>query len=204
MARIGVLGGTFDPPHMGHLWLAESARQTLSLDLILFIPVGEPPHKEGQTITEVRHRLAMTECAIESNAHLALDETDVGRPPPHFTATLLALLNTRYPASDLWLLIGSDSLDELPTWHRPDLVVQRCRLACLPRPGVTVDWIRLSNRIPGIDSAVDMLDGPTIQLSATQIRRWVAAGRSARYLVPEKVLDYIETNRLYLSLGSRT
>jgi nicotinate-nucleotide adenylyltransferase len=197
MGRIGVLGGTFDPIHYGHLWLGEAAREQLNLDQVLFLPAGQPPHKPDTWITSADHRLAMAELAMGGNPHFAIHDLDARRPPPHYTATLMPLLRQAYPGADLWLVIGSDSLADLPNWHRPESVIEQCRLAVLPRPSITVNWVTLSQAVPGVDAAVDMLDGPTIDLSGSRIRRWAAAGRSLQYLVPDKVLDYIRQEKLY-------
>lgn len=194
---IGLLGGTFDPPHVGHLWLAEAAREQLGLDSVLFLPVGTPPHKEGRVVTAVPHRLAMTQLAIQDNPAFALDTTDSDRSPPHTTVTLLPQIQARFSEAQLWLLIGADSLRDLPTWVEPQRLVQQCRLAVLPRPGVEVDWESLETAVPHIQHATHWLDGPSVALSATQIRRWAEAGRSLRYLTPPVVLAYIQQHGLY-------
>ncbi|HRQ39034.1 MAG TPA: nicotinate (nicotinamide) nucleotide adenylyltransferase [Chloroflexota bacterium] len=194
---IGLLGGTFDPPHVGHLWLAEAAREQLGLARVLFLPVGTPPHKEGKTITAVSHRLTMTQLAIQDNPAFTLDTTDADRKPPHTTVTLLPQIQTRYPDAQLWLLIGADSLRDLPAWVEPQRLIQQCQLAVLPRPGVEIDWEVLETAVPHIRRATQWLDGPSVSLSATQIRHWAAAGRSLRYLTPPAVLAYIQQHGLY-------
>lgn len=195
--KLGLLGGTFDPPHVGHLWLGETAREQLGLDEVLFLPVGEPPHKQGKSVSAVFHRLAMTQLAIANNPRFALDTTDIDRPPPHSTVSLIPHLCACYPSAQLWLLIGSDSLRDFPTWHDPHLLIQRCRLAVLPRPGVVIDWQKLETAVPGITASVDMLGGPMVAISSTEVRQWIGNGRSLRYLVPPEVLAYIRTNGLY-------
>lgn len=197
MERIGLLGGTFDPPHLGHLWLAEAARQTLNLDKVLFLPAGRPPHKSNDPVTAVHHRQQMTALAAGDNNHFLLSMTDAERPSPHYTSTLLPLIQQHYPQAALWLLVGSDSLRDLPFWHEPQKVIAQCRLAVLPRPGVVVDWVWLSLSVPGVDQAVDMLAGPTMDISSTVIRQWLAAGRHPRYLIPPPVLAYIQEQQLY-------
>lgn len=197
MRRIGLLGGTFDPPHVGHLWLAEAAREQLGLNEVLFLPVGEPPHKEGRRITAVSHRLTMTQLAIQDNPAFALDTTDSDRPPPHTTVTLLPLIQTQYPDAQLWLIIGADSLRDLPTWVEPQRLISQCRLAVLPRPGVEIDWQVLETAVPHIRTITHWLEGPSVALSATQIRHWAEEGRSLRYLIPPTVLAYIQQHRLY-------
>ncbi|WP_420632302.1 nicotinate-nucleotide adenylyltransferase [Candidatus Leptofilum sp.] len=197
MSRIGLLGGTFDPPHWGHLWLAELARVELELDKVLFLPVGNPVHKQRRVITAVPHRLHMVSLAIQDNPHFVLDTTDCNRSAPHTTVTLLPLLRQAYPNADFWLLIGGDSLRDLPTWVEPTRLIQQCRLAVLMRPGAEIDWQDLETAVPGIETAVDLLDGPTLSISATAIRRWVQNGFEPTYLLPTAVAKYIQQNHLY-------
>jgi len=195
--RIGLLGGTFDPPHWGHLWLAELARVQLKLDKVLFLPVGEPVHKVGWQITAVSHRLHMVSLAIQNNPNFILDTTDCDRPVPHSTVTLLPLLRQAHLNARFWLLIGEDSLRDLPTWNKPDQIIALCRLAMVPRPGVEIDWALLESAVPGSKTAVDELSGPTLSISATAIRNWVQQGHEPTYLVPTAVSDYIERHQLY-------
>ena len=197
MGRIGLLGGTFDPLHIGHLWLAETAITQLHLDRVLFLPVGQPPHKQGRHITAVAHRLTMLQQAISDYARFGLDEIDIHRPPPHTTVTLLPLLQARYPQARLWWLIGSDSLRDLPTWSQPQQLIELCRLGVLPRPGVELAWEWLEEVVPGVQTAVDMLAGPTVAISSTAIRQWAMAGHGLRFLVPATVAVYIKAHNLY-------
>jgi nicotinate-nucleotide adenylyltransferase len=191
------LGGTFDPPHIGHLWLAEAARQQLELDKVLFLPAGEPPHKLDYKVSPADHRLEMTRLAVSSNEWFAVDDQDVRRPPPHYTLTLMEHFHQRSQETLYWLLIGSDSLRDLPTWHKPDEIMKLARLGVLPRSGVTVDWDALTQTLPRVESAVDFVDAPTIELSSTEIRHWLESGKSLRYLVPQTVLEYIAVHNLY-------
>jgi nicotinate-nucleotide adenylyltransferase len=194
--RIGLLGGTFDPPHVGHLWLAETAQAQLGLAQVLFLPVGEPVHKERE-ITAVFHRLAMTQLALADYHTFHLDTTDAERPAPHATYTLLPLLRQQYPQADFRLLIGGDSLRDFATWREPQQVIEQYRLAVLPRPGVDVDWEELEEAVPGIREAVDWLDGPIFPLSSTEIRNWIRAGYPVRALVGTAVADYIKQYQIY-------
>ncbi len=195
--RIGLLGGTFDPPHLGHLWVAETAREQLGLDQMLFLPVGEPPHKQNQSVTAVSHRLAMTQLAIAGNPEFVLDTTDTDRPLPHTTHTLLPLLHQTYPDSQFWFLIGADSLHDFPTWGSPEKIIAQCRLAVYPRPGVTIDWPKLQTAVPEIETAVDLIRGPIMSISSSGIRNWRRLGHSVRYLVTADVLAYMDANGLY-------
>ena len=195
--RIGVLGGTFDPPHLGHLWLAESAKAQLNLDCVLFLPVGQPPHKQKAQYTNLSHRLVMTKLAIQDNLNFVLDKSDIERPLPHTTATLLPLIQNNHPNADLWLVIGADSLRDFPSWSRPRKIIEQCRLAVLGRPGVTIDWDDLNTAVPGSKQATDFLAGPTMAISSTEIREWAAAGHSLRYLVYPAVAEYINEYQVY-------
>lgn len=198
-SKVGLLGGTFDPPHWGHLWLAELARVQLGLDKVLFLPVGQPLHKSEREITAVSHRTQMVSLAIQGNPHFVLDQTDSQRPPPHSTVSLLPLLRQSYLEAQFWLLLGGDSLRDLPTWRKPKRLITLCRLAVLERPGAAVDWEVLETAVPQIQTAVDELSGPTLSLSATAIRTWLRKGHAPTYLLPTAVSDYIQQQQLYQS-----
>lgn len=195
--RLGVLGGTFDPPHIGHLILAETARINLQLDQVLFLPVGDPPHKLGQAISPSRHRVAMTQLAIADHSAFVVDSTDVDRPPPHYTVTLLPLLQQAHPKDELWLVLGSDSLRDLSQWHDAEQLLYQARLAVLDRPGVTINWPVLEAALPNLQERLDWLEGPSVTVSATMLREFAAANRSLRYLVPDAVRSYLAAHQLY-------
>ena len=195
--KLGLLGGTFDPPHVGHLWLAESAREQLHLDQVLFLPVGEPPHKEGNRVTAVSQRLHMTQLAINDHPAFCLDTTDIERPLPHTTCSLLPLIRAAHPQADMWLLMGADSLRDFPTWHEPACIITQCRLAVLDRPGVVVDWPSLETAVPGLRAVTDMLAGPTMDISSTAVRHWARHNHSLRYLVPPQTIQFIQQAGLY-------
>lgn len=195
--RIGLLGGTFDPPHVGHLWLAEAAQAQLGLARVLFLPVGEPVHKR-EGITAVSHRLAMIQLALNHYPTFYPDTTDADRPPPHATYSLLSLLRQQYAQAQFWLLIGGDSLRDFPTWRRPQQIMEQCRLAVLPRPQAEIAWQTLEEAVPGIQARVDWLEGPTLALSSTEIRTLLKAGHSVQALVGTAVAGYIRQQRLYV------
>ena len=197
MERLGILGGSFDPPHMGHIALVEIASHQLYLDEVTWAPSRHPPHK--RPAAAIHHRLAMTRLAIADQPHSSLCLLDVTRPGPHFTADLLELLRTeRGSQVAFWFLVGQDSLYELASWHAPAKVLQNCRLAVMPRQGPPVDWRHLGQIVPGIEDKVDWLGGPTIELASTTIRHQIRQGQSITGRVPAAVLDYIIENRLYL------
>lgn len=198
---IGILGGAFDPPHVGHLILGETARQQLTLDRVLFMPTGQPPHKRDLTVTAAHHRLAMTRLAVKDNEAFVASVMDMERPAPHYTVTLRPYLEELFPASEFIMLIGGDSLHDLPQWHEPQGIVEQWQIAVLPRPESTLDWHRIEQAVPGARQVTTVLDGPSIALSSTQIRRWVSAGRSLRYLMPSAVAQYIKEHGLYEDHG---
>ncbi len=195
--RVGLLGGTFDPPHIGHLWLGETAKDQLELDEVWFLPVGEPPHKAGGETTAVFHRHQMTQLAIQSTPYFSINRSDIDRTPPHTTISLLHMLRQQYQDTQFCLIIGADSLRDLPIWNSPCQIIKQCRLAVLDRPGVVIDWDVLETAVPDVRAATDWLDGPTVDISSTAIRAWARAGRSLNVLVETAVLHYIRENKLY-------
>ncbi len=195
---VGLLGGSFDPPHIGHLLLAQAGRRQLKLDQVVFLPVGQPPHKGLANLSPLVHRVAMTQLAMAHEPAGHVDLTDAHRPPPHYTSTLLPLMQARTPGP-LWLLLGADSLRDLLSWHAPAEIVAQARLAVLPRPGVVVDWEALERHLPGLRAQVVWLEGPHLALSSTQLRAWAQAGHPLTHLTPPAVEAYIQTHRLYLA-----
>ncbi len=197
MERLGLLGGTFDPLHIGHLILASIAAEALALDAVWFVPAADPPHKQGRAITPAEHRLAMLALGIAGDSRFALSRIDVDRPGPQYSVDMVALAQALQPQAALFFLLGSDSLVDLPHWYRPDLLLSRCTLGVYRRPGVPLDMAALEARLPGLHGRVVWVDGPGISLSASAIRERVRAGQSIRYLVPESVRVYIQAHQLY-------
>jgi nicotinate-nucleotide adenylyltransferase len=197
MTRLGVLGGTFDPPHIAHLVMAEQAREQLHLSCVLFVPAGQPPHKLDRPVTPAELRVAMTQLAIAGNPAFELARVDVDRPGPHYTADMLALICKANPGDELYLLIGSDSLRDLFTWHDPARVVAQARLAVMRRPGAEPEMRTLESALPGITDRVDWVDIPWLDISSSDIQRRVRAGLSIRYFVPRAVESFIVEHGLY-------
>lgn len=201
MRRIGLLGGTFDPPHLGHLWLGETAVSELHLDEIWVLPVGDPPHKESRSVTAVSHRLNMTQLALEPFPYFQLSTLDSQRKPPHTTISLLNLLHEESNDYQFWLLIGADSLRDFPSWSQPNEIIKLCRLGVLERPEVIINWDFLETAVPHLKSKVDWLNGPTVDISSTTIRSWIKAGHSVQALVGTAVWHYILEHKLYTRSG---
>ena len=197
---LGVLGGTFDPPHYGHLALAESARVQLRLDLLLFVPAGQQPLKPDRPTTPPHHRVAMVEAAIADNPAFAVSRVDLYRPGPHYTVETLALLRQEYPGAELYFLMGGDSLADLLAWRDPARIVRQATLAVMPRPGSQPDLEMLERAVPGLRERLIWLDAPHLGISASDLRRRARAGLSLRYLVPPSVEGYIRQHRLYGAL----
>ncbi len=193
--KIGLMCGTFNPPHIGHLILAQTAFQLLGLDRVLFLPVGDPTHKS--TGTRLTDRLEMTKLVIMGNENFELDTTDAYREGPHYTSTLLPLLKEKFRDGRFWLLIGSDSLITFPQWHEPTHLLNDCRLAVLNRPGYKPDMAELAQSIPELPNRTDFLDGPTIHLSSSWLRQNIPTTSSMTYLLPAEVEQYAREQRLY-------
>jgi nicotinate-nucleotide adenylyltransferase len=197
--RVGILGGTFDPIHYGHLVAAEDCRAQLGLTEVLFVPAGHPPHKRNQQITPVANRLAMAELAIVDNPHFRLSRVDVDRPGPSYSVDMVQALQAELgPESQLFFILGRDSLLDLPTWHEPDRLAQLCQLVAVTRPGYPpLDLTQLNSVIPNARERIISLEVPELNLASSDIRRRVAEGRPIRYLVPESVRRYIKESGLY-------
>ncbi|HET7034159.1 MAG TPA: nicotinate-nucleotide adenylyltransferase [Thermomicrobiaceae bacterium] len=201
VTRLGIIGGTFDPVHLGHLIIAEEFWYRLGLERVLFLPTSSPPHKVGRAISPVADRLAMLRLAIEGNPHFAVSLVDVERSGPTYTADTLAILAGQHPGAQLFFLIGLDSLRDLPTWHEPGRIVRQARLAVAGRPGVTLDLPAVLAQVPEAADRIDFVDVPQIDISASAIRRRVRNGAPITYQVPPAVEAYISARGLYRTLG---
>ncbi len=196
--RIGVFGGTFDPPHLGHLILASEARAQLRLDRLLWVLTSVPPHKLGQSITALEDRLAMLQRALKGEPAFEISRVDIDRPGPHYSADTMRLLRKANPGATLAFLIGEDSLRDLTTWHDPAALVAECdEIGVMQRPAVVTDLSVLEAKIPGIAAKVHFVDAPLLEIASHEIRSRVAEGRPFRYFVPEAVYKYILEKGLY-------
>jgi len=196
--RVGILGGTFDPPHIGHLILGEYAADALGLSRLLYMPAADPPHKRNKPKTPIQHRLAMLHLALADNPRFEISRVDVERTGPHYALDTVQLVQAQHPQAEIYFVMGSDSLYDLPTWHRPAEFMRACKLAVMRRPGFDAYPDMYEDILPGLAQRVVMIDAPLVEVSSTDISRRLAAGRSVRYLVPDSVLAYIQQNRLYI------
>lgn len=198
--RFGIVGGTFDPPHYAHLILAEHAREELDLERVLFVPAGIPPHKE-YTRLSVEHRLNMLQLAIEDNPVFAISRVDVDRPGPHYSIDMVNLLREQYPGVEFTFIMGEDMFNDLPNWERAEGLFTdgRLKVAVMRRLG-SMGVLRADaheDTLPGLALTVTMLASPLIEISSTDLVRRIREGRSARYLLPDAVLMYIQEHNLY-------
>jgi nicotinate-nucleotide adenylyltransferase len=195
--NIGVLGGTFDPIHIGHLVVAEEARIKLGLREVLFVPAGQPWLKLGRNITLAVHRVEMVRRAIADNPHFKLCTLEVERPGPSYTVDTLTMLRKQLGSeASFFFILGRDTLAELPLWKEPEKLVQLCRLVVAPRLG-SKDLKHLETAIPGVLDKVIQLDMPVIGISSSGIRQRLAQGLPVRYLVPPEVEKYITEHKIY-------
>jgi nicotinate-nucleotide adenylyltransferase len=197
-SRFGILGGSFDPLHYGHLALAETARAQLELSRVIFVPAGAPPHKRNRPMSSAEDRAAMTAVAIADNPAFALSRVDLERPGPHYTVEMLTLLRAQYPHVDAWFfLLGEDALHDLPIWRDPQGILEQASLAVMPRMGQRVDPAKLIAALPPLAERLVWLDVPPVDFSATDLRRRVREGLPLRYLVPPPVEAYIREHNLH-------
>jgi nicotinate-nucleotide adenylyltransferase len=196
--KIGLFGGTFDPPHLGHLILASEAVHQLDLSRLLWMLAPDPPHKLDQPVTLLPHRLEMLKRAIADNPAFEISYLEIDRPGPHYTIDTLRLLSQLEPNADIILLLGGDSLRALPSWRFcAELVAGVHQIGVMRRPGEPFDMSALESEIPGVTEKVTFIDAPLQDLASREIRRRVASGEAYRYYVHPAVFDYIEANRLY-------
>ena len=197
--RIGFLGGSFDPPHLGHLMLGETARDILSLDKVLFAPVLSHPIKSGYFQAPPIHRINMLGIAVGDNTNFCISRIDIDRPGPYYSVDSLKILREEYPDDILYFIIGGDNFKDIHSFYRPEALTQFADLAVIKRSGETLIPNMHEAMLPGLKDHVTIIDLPmlSIWLSSTEIRDRIRRGMSVRYIVPDEVLLYIHQNNLY-------
>lgn len=217
--RIGLLGGTFNPIHTGHLYIAEAVQEKLHLDRILFIPSGNPPHKKEEEIPPAKHRLEMTRLALLGRPGFELCDIEVRRPGKSYSVETVSELQRRYPNDRLFFIIGTDAFFDLPAWKEPERLLSLCDFVVVARPGHPFSQLPNLGPLRGIDpaplreldrrkeemvtlpiasrSAIHFISIPPSPISASQIRKELAAGKKMKNLLPEPVASYIIKNKLY-------
>ncbi|HEY59432.1 MAG TPA: nicotinate (nicotinamide) nucleotide adenylyltransferase [Anaerolineae bacterium] len=196
--RLGIFGGTFDPPHVGHLILAMEAYDQLGLARVLWVLTPDPPHKRGKKIVPLDIRLRMVEAAIDSDPFFELSRVDVDRPGPHYVLDTLKILHTLHPDDELVFLIGGDSLHDIPAWHQPIAFVDSCdKLGVMHRVGEKINLERLEKEIQGISDKIEFIEAPLLEVSSNQIRHLVSQGKPFRYYLSPSVFQIIKEKHLY-------
>lgn len=194
--RLGIMGGTFDPIHYGHLFVAEEARARFGLDRVLFVPNGAPPHKKEYLLTNARHRYEMTRLAIADNPAFACTTLELDRPGPSYTVDTLTTLRDQYPSAELFYITGIDAIADILTWRRHAEIIRMATFIAAARPGFDVKM--LQDRLPATYMQRILLLGTTAQgISSTEIRERIRAKLPTRYLMPEEVRNYIQEHHLY-------
>jgi nicotinate-nucleotide adenylyltransferase len=198
VTRTGILGGTFDPIHYGHLVIAEDARVYLHLEKVLIVPAYQPPHKPNGSYSPFKHRVRMVELAIARNPHLAISLIETRLPVPSYTTDTLRALQAELGAdAELYFIMGMDSLANLLTWHRPDELLRLCRIVVAERAGYQVDIATLEKGLPGLRERMELIDTPELSISSTDLQRRVRCGLSIRYQLPPTVERYVYRHQLY-------
>ncbi len=196
--RTGIFGGTFDPPHIGHLILAQEAMEQLHLEHILWMLTPFPPHKPNLKISPLDDRMTMVLLAISGNTSFSLSRVDIDRQPPHYAVDTMAILHEKSPKDEFYYLMGGDSLNELPTWHEPAKFVSLCHgVGVMMRQGEVIDLAKLNEIIPGLREKVSFLQAPNIEISGSEIRKRAEGSKPFRYFVAEKVYRFILNHKLY-------
>ena len=203
--RIGIFGGTFDPPHIGHLILAGEAAYQLKLSRLLWVLTPDPPHKLGRAISPAGQRLDLVNAEIDGEPAFELSRVDLDRRGPHYAVDTLQLLSAAYPGDELVYLMGGDSLRDLPGWYQPQTLVDTCALlGVMRRPGDHIDLAALEQALPGVTAKVAFIDTPLVEISSAEIRRRMAAGLPYRYFLTEQVYQVIQAHHYYASLEPET
>ncbi len=196
--KLGIYGGSFDPPHLGHLILAAEALSQLQLERVLWVLSPDPPHKTGRKLTPLPHRLAMLRRMLASAPGFEISTVELTRPGPHYTIETLEILRRQFPPAEFVLLIGGDSLADLPGWHRPLDILAACQsVGVMRRPGAVIDTSQLEHAMPGVQKKLRFVDAPQLEISSSTIRTRIASGGHYRYFLHPEVYEYIEQEKLY-------
>lgn len=196
--RLGIYGGTFDPPHYGHLILAAEALDQLRLDKVIWTVTGDPPHKQDRALSPVEIRVQLTHAALADNPAFELSRIEIDRPGPHYSVDTVRILREQHPDDELYYLIGGDSLRDMTTWHTPEELTRLVNgFGVMHRPVVVFDLASLEREIPGLTAKVRFIQSPLVEISASMIRQRVAMGQPYRYFVPLAVYQLIEGLGIY-------
>jgi len=197
--RLGIFGGTFDPPHIGHLILAMEAYDELKLDCVQWVLAPNPPHKIGKKITSLETRIEMVQAAIGSDKMFVFSTVDIDRPGPHYVLDTMKILREENPDAELTFLMGGDSLHDLPAWHEPDAFILACdAIGVMHRPGEVIHLTDIEQRFVGIALKIKFIEAPLLEISSNQIRQLVSKGKPYRYYLPDAVFKIVKEKNLYI------
>lgn len=197
MIKLGIIGGTFDPPHFGHLAIAEEAYARLGLTRVLFAPAYGNPLKQSEQHSDTEQRLQMVRLAIADNPHFSFTSVDL-RPGPSYTVVLLQRMRVEHPDAEFYFIIGADAIARLPDWYQAERVLEMTRMVAFPRPIVSLDLPSLIAAMPRAAERVQLItDGPLLEISSRQLRERIAASLPIHYQTPDAVIEYIAEQRLY-------
>jgi nicotinate-nucleotide adenylyltransferase len=200
--RIGVFGGTFDPPHLGHLILAAEASSQMKLDKLLWVLTPDPPHKRDQHLTPIEIRFELVKLSLMDDPTFEMCRVDLDRPGPHYTLDTVKLIRQEYPGADVFYLIGGDSLHDYPNWHQAIKLLDELNgLGVMRRPGDQVDMSLLESQIPGISQKIHFIEAPLLEIASHQIRRRIRQGRPFRYYVLPVVYQKILEEGYYINIS---
>ena len=197
--RIGIFGGTFNPPHLGHLLLAQAALEEAALDRMVFVPCGNPPHKETRGLTDAAHRFEMTRLAICGNPSFEISDIEIRSDAPSYTAKTLEQLKRKYPDDTLCFIVGADSLCEMEGWYHPGEIFSRAEIIAACRGGENRGDIERAAELyrEKYNATVRCIAMPEVEISSSDIRQRLTDGRTVRYMLPERVIDYINKTGIY-------
>lgn len=196
--RLGIFGGTFDPPHIGHLILAQEAYAQLNLDQVIWMLTPDPPHKHGQIIRPWSVRMEMVAAAIADNPHFVLSTIEAERSGPHYTVDTVKIWLEQHPSDELYYMIGGDSLRDLPNWYHPDELIELITgLVVMRRPGVYFDLEQLGGLLPALKQKIHFIGAPALEISSSDIRERIKQGRPYRYYLTEAVYRMILSKGFY-------
>lgn len=198
--RIAIMGGTFDPVHIGHLAISDEARWALQADRVLLVPAAQQPLKAGQTPgASAAHRLRMVQLAVADNSAFVACDLELRRGGVSYTVDTVVAIKEAYPMADLVFVLGADAVALLPRWYQVDRLLALCRFAVLQRPGHTLALDAVLSALPALRERLTLIDGPLLTVAASEIRTRIGRGQPVRYLVPPAVWAYIEQHKLYTS-----
>ncbi len=197
--RVAILGGTFDPIHLGHLAIAADVQHAIQADRVLFVPAAQQPFKVGVPVTPATDRLQMARAAVADNPAFEVSTIEIDRGGVSYTTDTVAQLRELLPATELFLIVGADAATDLPRWHQAERLIRLCRVVIVARPGYQVDMNRFYAELPAARERLLLVPGPAFNISASEIRQRIREGRPVRYHLPSAVYTYLRQRRLYES-----